>query len=97
MKTTWRVLAVMAIAVTTLCGCRNSSGKEDKKTAFSLLPPSHGLYETDVPKIRFRNGVQKDPETLAKEKISEEWNRNLMLWDGSCCLEDYMERNDDVR
>lgn len=73
------ICLVMAIAVTTLCGCRNEEENQEKKASLKLVDPVNASQ--DGTKIRF-DSKKKDEEELAMEKASEEWNRNLMLRNG---------------
>lgn len=79
MNRVWLKYLVMAIAVTTLCGCRDAAENQENKASLKLVDPI--MTTQDNTKIRF-DSKKKDEDELAMEKASEEWNRNLMLRNG---------------
>lgn len=79
MNRMWLKCLVMAIAVATLCGCRNASENQENKASLKLEDPVNASQ--DGTKIRF-DSEKKDEYEQAMEKASEEWNRNLILRNG---------------
>ena len=79
MNRMWLKCLVMAIAVATLCGCRDAADNQENKTSIKLVDPVNASQKKK--KIRF-DSKKKDETELAMKKASEEWNRNLMLRNG---------------
>lgn len=91
MKIILCVISVTAIAVATLYGCQSPKDDMEEHSDFSWNPPANALYGNDGLKIRFNAKDEKDEVTLAKEKASEQWNRNLYMMDSYVSLEEYVE------
>lgn len=74
-----------------LCTCQGPKDDMEVNSDSFLNPPANALYGNDGLKIRFNAKEEKDEATLAKEKASERWNRNLYMMDSYASLEEYVE------
>lgn len=88
MKVMWCNVLVMAVVMTISGGCVNAPEEKENRTCLKLKPPDED--SEDLTKIRFGSTEKKDEETLAKEKAAQEWNRNLILRNSNCDLDEYM-------
>lgn len=87
-----RLVAAFALLMILAGSCGKMTCEESERTRLSLAVPSMEAYCSGTPKIRFRSIAEKDAATLAREKASEEWNRNLHLRGGCpCCLDECVE------
>lgn len=86
------LVAAFSLLMILAGSCGNTSSEQSERTRLSLAVPSMEAYYRGTPKIRFRSIAEKDAATLAREKASEEWNRNLHLRGGCpCCLDECVE------
>ncbi len=72
-----------------MIGCAETPKSAPAKQRLILTPPHLVTAEDTCCRIRFNSEKKKDEKTLAMEKVSDRWNRNLYLSGGYQSLEEY--------
>jgi hypothetical protein len=80
-------MAVTVMALLWATGCREKEKSEEIRPKLNIEYPSQNL-SMDTSRIRFNQMKKKDEKTLAMERMSGQWNRNLYLMGGNPSLEE---------
>ncbi len=87
MKRTFIILIILMPFITS---CREEVKSDNIRQKFTIVYPSRDTSD-DAVRIIFRSARQKDERTIAMEKASGQWNRNLYLMGGSPSLAEYAD------
>lgn len=88
MKTKLTIIVLMII-IPLMTGCKEGV-KSDCRSAFTITLYSQYM-SGDTSRIRFNQIKKKDEKTLAMERMSCQWNRNLYLMGGCQSLDEYAD------
>lgn len=84
-------LILIIVMMPLMTGCRETQKSAPARQRFTIIQPQQEASGDTCCRIRFNSEKKKDEKTLAMEKISGRWNRNLYLTGDCQSLEEYAE------